>query len=399
MGDEMMSRKQLDVQFMEAAAIDDPFPLYEDVRATGRVVWNGILQGWMVPGFDDCSTVLTDKGERFTAMPSTPEVLPWFEAPTMISVDGAMHQRLRGCLAPLFARSALAQWEPRVRVVVDQLLAPLVEGDESYDLIADFTMIPTIIVAEMLGVPEERHGDFRHWSNTIVSNLAWGHEDAAVQVTLRQASTELNQYLREEIERHRREQPDDLLTAMIQMSDDGTMGDDEVRAAAVLLLVAGYDTTAKLLANALVALELHPDERRLVVDDPALVPAAIEEVLRWRGTVQAIPRIAVQDTVLADTEIVAGEMVYTLIAAADRDPDRWVDPASFDVKREAKAHYGFGWGPHLCLGAPLARLESKVAIEELLRRAPEYRLRDIVFGPSFFVRGPERGFLDVGVRA
>ncbi|HEY8524579.1 MAG TPA: cytochrome P450 [Acidimicrobiales bacterium] len=411
-----MRRIQLDVDFFDPAAIADPFPLYEQVRAAGRVVWNDHLSGWMVTGFDDCAAVLTDDGGRFGVMNGDPEVTPWFEAPTMISVDGATHRRLRGCLSPLFTRRAVARWEQRVGEVVDRLLAPLAAGDDGFDLIADFTMIPTIIVAEMLGVPEERHADFRQWSNTIVTNLSYGHEDAEARATLRQASAELNQYLREEIERHRREQPDDLLTAMLRMAGDGTGGHggttvtgtgtdapamdaDEVRAAAVLLLIAGYDTTAKLLANALVALELHPDQRRLLVERPELVPAAIEEVLRWRGTVQAIPRVATADTVLGDTRIAAGEPVYALIAAANRDPDRWADPARFDVRREAKAHYGFGYGPHLCLGAPLARLEAKVAIERLLRTAPEYRLRDVELGPSFFVRGPERGFLDVAVRA
>jgi cytochrome P450 len=219
------------------------------------------------------------------------------------------------------------------------------------------------------------------------------------RASLLQVATDLNGYLRAEIDRHRRDRPDDLLTAMVQMAEQADMDIEEVRAAAVLLLVAGYDTTAKLLSNALVALELHPEQRRLMVDDPTVVPGAIEEVLRWRGVVQAIPRVAVHDSVLGGSELGAGQMVYALVGAANRDPGRWPDPTRFDITREVKAHYGFGWGPHLCLGAPLARLESKVAIEQLLRRAPDYHLRDVKLGPSFFVRGPERGHLDVAVRA
>jgi len=115
--------------------------------------------------------------------------------------------------------------------------------------------------------------------------------------------------------------------------------------------------------------------------------------------VQAIPRVAVSATEFGGSEVAAGEMVYAFVGAANRDPARWTEPTTFDVTREAKAHYGFGWGPHLCLGAPLARLESKVAIEQLLLRAPEYHLRDVKLGPSFFVRGPERGHLDVAVPA
>jgi cytochrome P450 len=179
-----MTRGQLDVNFFDPAVIADPWPVYEDIRAAGRVVRNDLIPGWMVPGFQDCREVLTDDGMRFSEFPSDPEILPWFEAPTMISTDGAEHHRLRACLTPLFTRRRVDRWERRVEEVVEQLLAPLAAGDETFDLIADFTMVPTIIVAEMLGVPEERHGDFRRWSNAIVGNLAFGHENLDARAVL-----------------------------------------------------------------------------------------------------------------------------------------------------------------------------------------------------------------------
>jgi cytochrome P450 len=286
----------------------------------------------------------------------------------------------------------VARWERRVGEVVDELLAPLVAGKDSFDLINGFTMIPTVIVAEMLGVPRERHEDFRRWSHAITSNLAYGHEDPGRRAVMQQAALDVNAYLAEEIERHRRDQPDDLITAMLSMS--GVMSAEEVRSAAILLLIAGYDTTAKLMATSLLVLERHPDQRRLVARDPALVPAAIEEVLRWEGVVQLSPRRATRHTTLAGAELAAGDTVYVLIAAADRDPSRWPDPQRFDVGRDLKSHLGFGFGPHLCLGAPLARLETRVALERLLAVAPDYCLRDVDLGSGFFVRGPERGFLD-----
>jgi cytochrome P450 len=390
-----MSTARLDVNLFERSVIDDPHPVYEQIRAAGRLVWNEYLHGWMITGFDDAATVLTDDGSRFAIMNGDPELIFWFDALNMIQVDGAEHHRLRGPFVQFFTRSATAAWEQRVSDVVDELLAPLVEGRESFDVIADFTMIPTVIVAEMLGVPPDRYEDFRRWSHQIVSNLAYGNEQPETREIMRGASAELNEYLSEEIERHRREQPDDLLTAMLRTSADITP--DEVRSAAILLLIAGYDTTAKLMSTSLVALERHPDTRRRLVEDPSLIPAAIEEILRWTGVSQMTPRQVVQDTVLAGHELSAGEIVFVLFAAANRDPERWPDPARFDIDREPRAHVGFGYGPHLCLGAPLARLETKIALERLLRVAPEYHLTDVDFGTAFFVRGPETGTLEVGV--
>jgi cytochrome P450 len=394
-----MKPKQLDVDFFGPAFKEDPFPLYEEIRSAGNVVWNERLSGWMVVGYDEAVSVLTDPGDCFAILSGDPELTFWFEAPNMITVDGAQHRRLRGALSPLFTRGAIARWERRVAEVVEDLLAPLVSGNDSFDLIADFTMLPTLIVADMLGVPENRYADFRRWSHQIVTNLAFGLENEESREVLRDAATEVNQYMSAEIERHERERPDDLITTMLDLSGEDAMTAAEIRSTAVLLLLAGYDTTAKTMSNCLVALERNPEMRRLVAADPGLVPAAIEEGLRWLGPVQWNPRRAAQDLLLDDQQVLAGEVVYVLNAAANRDPRRWPDPERFDVLREAKAHLAFGYGSHLCLGAPLARLETRVAIESLLRVAPEYRLRDIDFGQSLFIRGPERGTVEVGARA
>jgi cytochrome P450 len=394
-----MTTKRLDINFFGPAFKEDPFPLYEDVRAVGNVVWNESLPGWMVVGYDEGVSVMTDPGDRFAILSGDPELTFWFEAPNMITLDGPEHRRLRGALSPLFTRGAIARWEQRVAEVVEELLAPLVAGSDRFDLIADFTMLPTVIVADMLGVPEERYPDFRRWSHDIVTNLAFGMEDDESRQILRRAATEINQYFKEEIERHLREKPDDLLTTMLNLSGDQAMTHGEIRSTAILFLVAGYDTTAKTMSNCLIALERNPDQRRQVAATPALVPAAIEEGLRWLGPVQWNPRRAVKATTLGGEAIAAGETVFVLNAAANRDPRRWPQPDRFDIYREAKSHLAFGYGPHLCLGAPLARLETKVAIEKLLQVAPEYRLHDIDFGNSLFIRGPERGTVEVGVRA
>ncbi len=390
-----MDRRQLDVDVFDPRDKEDPYRLYEEIRAVGNVVWNDSLAGWAVVGFDEALSVLTNHRGGFAQMAGDPELYPWFQAPNMITVDGAYHQRLRGALTPLFTRSAIAKWERRVGEVVERMLAPLVAGRDDFDLIHDFTMLPTVIVADMLGVPPERYDDFRRWSHVIVTNHSWGFEDEQTRTMLRQTATEINDYLRQEIERHRREQPDDLLTYMLQPSGDKALSDEEILSTSVLLLTAGYDTTAKAMSNCLIALERNPDQRREVAADPSLVPAAIEEGMRWFGPVQFVAHKAARDTVLDGMPVAAGDVVYVTIAAANRDPRRWSHPDRFEVSRESKSHLAFGYGPHLCLGAPLARLEMKVAIEQLLRLAPEYRLRNIAFSDSISVRGPQSGVVEV----
>jgi cytochrome P450 len=244
----------------------------------------------------------------------------------------------------------------------------------------------------MMGIPDDHYDDFQRWSSTIVSNLSYGHEDPDRARLMRDTGREANEYLFTEIERHRRDRPDDLITAMLDMPD---MDDAEIRSTALLLVLAGYDTTAKLMADSLVALDQHPATRAALVEDSGLIPAAIEEVLRWMGVSHLNPRRVLQDTVFRGVQLSAGDTVYVLQGAAGRDPVRWPDPHRFDIGREQKSHLGFGFGPHLCIGAPLARLETKIALERLLSLAPEYQLREIDYGIGFIVRGPERGFVDV----
>ena len=390
-----MGTDRLDINFFDRAVIEDPFSLYEEVRSAGRVVWNDVLQAWMLPGYDDCKAVLSDPVRFSNAHYRDPAKVWWFEAPNMVMVEPPEHHRLRNPLAPMFTRSAVARLEEFVGGIVDDLIEPLIGSGEEFDIIGDFTMIPTVVLAEMIGVADEHREDFRRWSSTIAGSLAYGNEDPEALVRMRAASDELSAYLSEEFERHRVEEPEDLLTDLLHLPQDVRMSDAEIRSAISVLLLAGYDTTAKLMSNALVVLERHPDQRRLISEDPSLLPAAIEEVLRWSGVLQGVLRTVEQDTQIAGTAIAQGQFICTLPAAANRDPARWTDAWRFDIRREPRAHLGFGYGPHLCIGAPLARLETRIALQRLLRLAPDYILRDVDYGPAWFIRGPQRGLLRV----
>jgi cytochrome P450 len=385
-----MATAHHDVNLFDRAVVADPYPVYEQIRAHGNVVRNDLMQIYMVVGYHEAREALMDTGERF-GMANDAELTPWFEGANMINVDGDEHDRLRRILAPHFTRQAIAGWERRVSEVVDELMTPLL-AQGRFDIVSDFTLIPTIIVAEMMGVPHERAEDLRRWSQGMLAELAYGHESPDAFARLRAIGDEANGYLSEELERHLVEQPDDLITVM-QRSNN--MSPAEIRSTGLLLVLAGYDTTAKFLANSLVLLAQHPDQRAAIVEDMSLLPMAIEEVMRCTGPTQINPRRIMQDTTLGGVDMQAGEIAFVLQTAANRDPSRWEDPLRFDIRREPKSHVGFGFGPHLCLGAALARLEATTALRAVLEGAPDYEVHDVDYGTGMVVRGPERGHVEV----
>ena len=238
-----MPAERLDVNLFERSVIVDPFPLYEEIRSFGRVVRNEALGVWMVTGYDDCLAILSDAGETFAEMNLEPRVFTP-EGRNMIQVDGAEHTRLRRASSPFFTRQATASWEQRVDEAVDQVLIPLVEAG-SFDIV-DFTAIPTIIVAGMMGIPENRYADFQRWSHLLTSSTSYGNEDSEVGDMIEITGREANDYLREEVAQHAKDMPEDLITVMLRMPD---MTEADIRSTAMLLMTAGYDTTAKLITN------------------------------------------------------------------------------------------------------------------------------------------------------
>ena len=389
----MTQAAQLDVDFADPAVIADPFPVYEEIRAAGRVVWNEVLGAWMVPGFHDCVELLSNTdGARFGIYwAERPGTAFWFDTPNMVTAEGGEHRRFREGFARFFIPAAIARrWEPRVREAVDEALSPLTGGVERFDVVDALAKVPGVILAELLGVPE-RQEDFKRWSNAVVRNIAFGREQPESRRVVEEAVAELNGFLTEEMSRHRHERPDDLLTVIGSMPG---WTEDECRSSAGNLLLAGHALEAMFLGASVVALAQHPEQRRLLVENPMLVPNAVEEILRCAGPVQVNVRVVVHETELAGTRLAAGDVVFALLMAANRDPARWSDPEQFDVCREFQPNLGFGLGPHICIGAPLARLQARIAIEALLRVAPDYRLGEVDYGSSFFIRGPEHGMID-----
>lgn len=311
---------------------------------------------------------------------------------SLIASDPPMHRVMRNIVNRGFTPRRIAALEPRARQIVSECMRSFYEG-KSFDLVADLAIpLPVILISELLGVEPERRADFKEWSDKLVAGATGsGRGGDPIESGFGPAIASFSEYFVEIAARRRREPKDDLISALVR--DDGEGALDEVGAVffALLLLVAGNETTTNLIGNAVRALLAHPDQLAIVAADPAaMVPRLVEETLRWDGPVQFVFRRAVQDVTIAGAEIRAGQTVVPLIGSANRDSSTFPNAHRFDVIREPAPNVAFGFGIHFCLGAALARLEARVALEALIPELSNVRASDspIEFVDSYLVRGP-----------
>jgi cytochrome P450 len=313
------------------------------------------------------------------------------EAPLLIMMDDPRHRQLRGLVSRAFTPRRVAELEPRIRKIAGVLLDSLVQS-EAPDLVRDFAApLPTIVIAELLGVPLADQRWFKQKSTEIAQFDPTRPAGVDPQDGIGPAM-ELGSYLARALDERRRAPRDDLLSALLEAQVDGQhLTPPELIGFAFLLLVAGNETTTNLISNAAILLDRYPGQRRLLIEDPGRIPAAVEEFLRYDSPVQGLARTTTRPVRVHGVEIPEGVKVLLLFASANRDERRIADPDRFDVTRDPNPHLAFGFGTHFCLGASLARLEARVAFEELLARLPGYRLRP---GPiERLCSGPIRGAL------
>jgi len=293
--------------------------------------------------------------------------------PTILEMDPPQHNRYRKLVIQAFTPQAIAKLEPRVRQIAREALDAVPRG-ETLDFVPAVSVpIPLYVIAEMLGVPKEDRPDFERWSDALIAaggGLLDEHTTAA--------TGELLGYFQRHLEERRRSPRDDLVSVLAEAQVDGDrLGDPEILMFCLTLLVAGNETTRNLISGGTWALAERPEQRRWLAADPARIPGAVEEMLRWWTPVWSFSRRARRDTVLRGREIREGEQVILLYPSANRDEEVWGDDAeTFDVRRDhaGRRHLSFGFGEHLCLGAALARLEARVTFEELLRSHPHFEL-------------------------
>jgi len=362
----------------------NPFPFYARLRAEApayRMTLPTKETAWLITRYDDVAMVLKD--ERFvkdTTNALTPGQAAnqrWFRKVfkslkrNMLNLDPPDHTRLRG-LVKAFSPRLIEQMRGRIEMLTNDLL-DAVQGRGRMDLIRDYALpLPTTIIAEMLGVPVEDRHAFHRGTRAIISaaSSSWAMLKAVP------SAWSLLRYIRGIVRKRRADPHDDLVSALARAEETGdTLSEDELLAMVFLLLVAGHETTVNLIGSGTLALLEHPDQMDKLRNDPALIKPAVEELLRYTSPVEmATERYAREDVTMAGVTIPRGEMVYAVMASANRDERQFANPDTLNVTREPNKHLAFGLGPHFCLGAQLARLEGQIAINTLLRRVPDLRL-------------------------
>jgi len=382
----------------------NPFPFYARLREEApvfRMLAPGNEPAWLVTRYEDVNQVLKHarlSKDRFASM--TPEQaarMPWFVKffkplmQNMLGRDPPDHTRLRSLVHKAFTPKLIERLRSRVQTLSDGLLDKA-QRKGSMDLVDDYALlVPVTIIAEMLGVPASDYRKFQRWSNRLTSNSSM--TDVLLSIP---SMVMFDRYLRKLIAERRSSPGDDLLTALIQAEEAGDkLTPDELVSMVFLLLVAGHETTVNLIAGGTLALLQHPEQLERLRKDPTLIEPAVEELLRYASPVEvSTERFAREEFSIGGVTIPPGELVFAVLASANRDERQFNDPDMLDLGREPNKHVSFGMGIHYCLGAPLARLEGQIAIQTLVNRFPDLRLarpvESLKWRTGALIRGPKR---------
>ena len=358
----------------------DPYPFYDRLRRQTpvyrtRMGYLSDAEVYLLARYQDCVDLTTDHRLRRVVEGAAPLPIPKALRPlssdSMIMMDDPQHLRLRKLVSRAFTPKAIARLTDRVEVVTAELLNGFTQG-QHIDIVNDYALpIPVTVISEMVGVPDADRAHFHDGMKFLVEGMAkYGIEKTAAQME------GLIDFVRGLIERRRADPAEDIMTGLIHASEDGdTLTNDEVVAMVFLLVVAGYETTYNLITNAVATLLTHPDQLELLKNNPQLITSAVEEILRYTGTIGGTkPNYANEDVDWHGVTIPRGAMVIPLLASANRDPAVFDYPDTFDITRTPNHHIAFSKGAHFCLGANLARMETRVAITNLITRFPTLRL-------------------------
>ena len=376
---------------VEPALREDPFPTYERLRSGGRLVGDGPFR--VTCSHEVASAILRSDAfgvpaanahfpeplhSAFLATMSDYDAGP-VDPPSLLAIDAPDHTRLRRLVARDFTARRVARMSEQIEATTRRLLEEMEGATGEIDLVEHFAArLPVAVIADLLGVPEDDRGQLLEWGNEAAKQLDGGLGYREFRRTAR-AVTEMHEWVQAHLDRLRDQPGDDLLSALLQnieaMPAEDRPAEAELRMIGLLVLGAGFETTVNLIGNAVALLERHPEQKQRCLDDPGLWSNAVEEVLRFDSPVQMTGRTAVAPATVAGLEVEPGTTVLLVLGAANRDPEVFPEPHTFDVARAgADAHLAFSLGAHFCLGAQLARLEAGIALRELYTRFPDLRV-------------------------
>jgi len=364
-------------RLLNPEVLADPYPLFKRLRTEDPVHWDPFLHAWVVTQYNDVVRVLTDFSADRTFTPvqlsqlglSRLNPVADVMVKQMLFMDPPVHTRLRTLCSAAFTPARVECLRDHIREVSDRLLDP-VAPTGSMDLIADFAApLPAIITAEMLGVPAEDHAQLKDWSAAFAMMLGNFQHNPDFIAQVVKTMEDMGKYFTQRIHEYRSQPGEGLLHALLTAEIDGDrLSDEEIVANSIVTMVGGQETTTNLIGNGMLTLLRYPRVMEELRNDGSLIPSAVEELLRYESPSQHTARLAPQDLELGGKRISKRQAVIAVMAAANRDPERFPHPDRVDIRRRDNRHVAFGWGPHFCFGAALARIEGQIAFSTLLRR-------------------------------
>ncbi|PDY46709.1 cytochrome P450 family protein [Bacillus pseudomycoides] len=373
------------IQLASAGFKEDAYEIYKESRKLQPILFvnkSELGTEWLITRYEDALPLLKDSRlkKNLENVFSQEDLKPFFSLENgdhltkhMLNSDPPDHSRLRALVQKAFTPKMILQLDKRIQNIADTLL-DRVEHTNSLNLVNDYAFpLPINVISEMLGIPKEDQEKFRIWSHAVIASPETPEEIKENEEKLSEFITYL-QYL---VDVKRKEPKEDLVSGLIQAESEGSkLSAPELYSMIMLLIVAGHETTVNLITNTVLALLEHPDQLQLLKEKPELIDSAIEEGLRFYSPVEVTTaRWAAEPFMIHDQEIKKGDMVIISLASANRDGNVFVNPDVFDITRKNNHHIAFGQGSHFCLGAPLARLEAKIAISTLLNRMPNIQIK------------------------
>jgi cytochrome P450 len=371
------------VRLLEPEVLANPYPLYHKLRSEDPVHWDRFLHTWVVTRYPDVVNVLhsfsadrTPTPAQLTAMGlSALNPIAQVMVKQMLFMDAPAHTRLRGLASAAFTPGKVEALRQHIQEIANDLL-DRVQTRGRMDIIADFAApLPAIVTAEMLGVPTEDHANLKKWSADFAEMLGnFQHNPDRIPRVL-ESTNSLTSYFQAAISKMRQHPRQGLIYSFMTAELDGDrLTDEEIVANSIVTMVGGQETTTNLIGNGLLTLMRNPEQLAQLRDNPSLIPSAVEELLRYESPSQHTGRIAREDVEMADKQIRKGQAVMAIMAAANRDPERFPNPDQLILDRSDNKHLAFGWSSHFCFGAPLARMEGQIAFETILRRLPNLKI-------------------------